>query len=134
MKTMSERPSGFVVGWTSFAAFMMILIGGFYVMAGIVAIFDDAFYVTTRDYIFQFDASAWGWIHTILGLVVFLAGFALFSGAVWARTVGAIMAVLSAFVGFAWLPWYPIWGIIIVAIAVAVVWALIAHGGEMAEK
>jgi hypothetical protein len=130
---MSERPSGWAIGWTTFAAFMMIMIGGFHIVAGLVAIVNDEFYAVTKEYVFQFDATSWGWIHLILGIVVLLAGFALFTGAVWARTVGVIMALISAFVGFAWLPWYPIWAIVIIAIAVSVIWALTAHGRDMTE-
>ena len=129
----SERPSGWAIGWTTFAAFMMIMIGGFHVVAGLVAIVNDEFYAVTKEYVFQFDATSWGWIHLILGIVVLLAGFALFTGAVWARTVGVIMALVSAFVGFAWLPWYPIWAVVIIAIAVSVIWALTAHGRDMTE-
>jgi hypothetical protein len=128
---MSQRPSGWAVGWTAFAGFMMIMIGGFHVIAGLVAIIDDQFYVATREYVFQFDRSTWGWIHLILGIVVLLAGFGLFSGAVWARTVGVILALISAVVGFAWMPYYPIWGIVIIAIAVSVVWALTMHGRDI---
>jgi hypothetical protein len=112
---------------------MMVVLGGFHAIAGLVAIIDDQFYVATREYIFQFDRSTWGWIHLILGIVVLLAGFSLFSGAVWARTVGVILAVISALAGFAWLPYYPIWGIIFIAIAVAVIWALTAHGRDMEQ-
>jgi hypothetical protein len=36
---------------------------------------NDTFYVTTRNYLFQFDATTWGWIHLILGLLVALAGW-----------------------------------------------------------
>lgn len=128
---MSTRPSGWAVGWITFAAFMMLLIGGFHAIVGLVAIINDTFYVAGKEYVFQFDRTTWGWIHLILGVVIFLAGFGLFSGAVWARTVGVIMAVISALVGFAWLPWYPIWGIIIIAMAVAVIWALTAHGRDV---
>ena len=130
---MSERPSGWAIGWTIFAAFMMIMIGGFHVVAGLVANVNDEFYAVTKEYVFQFDASSWGWIHLIVGIVVLLAGFGLFSGAEWARTVGVIMALVSAFGGFAWLPWYPIWGIVIIAIAVSVIWAPTAHGRDMSE-
>jgi hypothetical protein len=55
----------------------------------------------------------------------------LFSGAIWARTVGVIMALISAIAAFAWLPHYPVWGIIILTIAVAVIWALTAHGRDV---
>ena len=128
---MSARPSGWAVGWIMFAAIMMLLIGFFHVMAGLVAIVDDNFYVATKEYVFQFDRTTWGWIHLILGIVVFIAGLSLFKGAIWARTVGVILGVISAVVGFAWLPWYPVWGILIVVIAVSVIWALTMHGRDV---
>ena len=127
---MAAKPSGWAVGWIMFAAIMMLLIGFFHVIAGLVAIVDDNFYVATKEYIFQFDRTTWGWIHLIFGIVVFLAGLSLFKGAIWARTVGVILGVISAVVGFAWLPWYPIWGILIVVIAVSVIWALTIHGRD----
>ena len=128
---MSEQPSGWAIGWISFAAFMMIIIGAFHAIAGLVAIVDDNFYVVGKDYIFQFDATTWGWIHLLVGIVVALAGIGLFSGAIWARTVGVILALISAIAAFAWLPYYPVWGIIILAMAVSVVWALTAHGRDI---
>jgi hypothetical protein len=128
---MADRPSGGAIGWTLFAAVMLILIGGFHAFAGLVAIIDDTFYTVTPKYVAQFDTTTWGWIHLIGGIVVLLAGFGLFSGAVWARTVGVIVALISAFVSFAWLPWYPLWGITIIAIDIAVIWALTAHGRDI---
>jgi hypothetical protein len=131
---MSQRaPSGWAVGGTFFAAFMMLMLGSFHAIAGVVAIIDDTFYVKGSKYVFQFDSTQWGWIHLILGIVVFLAGLALFSGAVWARTIGVILALISAVVAFAWVPWYPFWGLAIVAIAVFVIWSLTAHGRDVRE-
>jgi hypothetical protein len=139
--SMHERePSGWAVGWTYFAGFMMIMIGVFHAIAGLAGIFEDEFLrvvpavgteVQGDAYFLQFDATTWGWIHLIGGIVVALAGFGLFSGAVWARTVGVIMAVISALIAFAWIPWYPVWGIIIIAMAIAVIWALTAHGRDV---
>jgi hypothetical protein len=110
---------------------MMIVIGSFHAIAGLVAILGDEFYVATPEYIFQFDSTTWGWIHLLVGIAVLVSGFYLFTGAVLARTVGVIMAVVSCVVGFAWLPWYPVWGITIIAIAVSVIWALTAHGRDV---
>jgi hypothetical protein len=31
------------------------------------------------------------------------------------------------------MPWYPIWGIIFVAVSVAIIWALTAHGHDITE-
>lgn len=130
----SGRPrSGWAVGWTFFAAMMMILVGIFQAVAGLVAILDDEFYVATRKYVFQFDITQWGWIHLILGVVVGLSGAYLFTGSVFARTIGVIMALGSAITGFAWLPYEPVWGVLIVAIAVSVIWALTAHGRDLVD-
>ena len=128
---MNRQPSGAAVGWTVFAAFMLILIGTFDIIAGLAGIIEDEFYVATPNYILEFDATTWGWIKLLWGIIVLLAGFGLFSGAVWARTVGVIAAAISAIVNFAWLPVYPVWAITIIAIDIAVIWALTAHGRDI---
>jgi hypothetical protein len=131
---MSENRSGWAVGWTYFAAFMMILLGFWHSIAGLSAIIKKSLYSIGQlgdGYFLRFDVQTWGWIHLILGILILLAGFALLGGAVWARTIGVILAVLSALAGFAWLPYYPVWGILIVAIAVAVIWALTTHGRDV---
>lgn len=125
--------SGAAIGWTMFAALMMILTGFWWVIAGIVALVNDDFYVATRNYVFKFDATSWGWIHLIVGILVLLAGFALFSGAIWARTIGVIMALIAALVSFAWIPWYPFWAILMVIASVSVIWALTAHGRDITD-
>jgi hypothetical protein len=102
-----------------------------WVISGLVAIFNDEFYVVTQNWIFQFDVSTWGWIHLILGAVILASGFGLFSGAVWARIVGVIIAVISGLVAFTWLPYYPVWGIILIAISIGVIWALTVHGRDI---
>ncbi len=131
---MADRPSAGAIGWTMFAAVMMMLIGGFHIFSGLVGMMDDTFYVVTPKYVAQFDATTWGWIHLLAGIVVMLAGFGVMTGAVWARTVGVIIALISAFTSFAWLPWYPIWGIIIIVIDVTVIWALTAHGRDIVTE
>ena len=129
---MSQREgSAWAAGWISFAGFMMIMLGAFHAIAGLVGIIDDQFYVATQKYVFQFDRTTWGWIHLIFGIIVVLAGFGVFSGAVWARTVGVILGFVSAIAAFAWLPYYPIWGIAIIVVAIAVIWALTMHGREV---
>jgi hypothetical protein len=130
---MPARRSGVAIGFTIFAATMMILIGTFHAIAGLAAIFEDQFYAATPNYIFEFDVTTWGWVHLIVGVVVVLAGFALFTGAVWARTVGVIIAVLSAIANFAFIPYQPVWSLAIIAINVFVIWALTAHGRDVVE-
>ena len=127
----STQPSGWAIGWTAFAAIMMVIQGFWWLIAGFIAIVNDDFYVAGENYVFQFDTTTWGWIHLLLGIVILIAGLSLFTGSVWARTVGVIMAAIAMLVAFAWLPWYPIFAILLIAISAAVVWALTAHGLDM---
>jgi hypothetical protein len=126
-----REPSGWAVGWIAFAGTMMMIQGVWWCIAGLVALFNDEFYVLTPDYILQFDVTTWGWIHLLIGLLVLSAGVAVFSGAVWARTVGVFVAVIATIAAFAWLPWYPLWGILLIVISVSVIWALTAHGHDV---
>ncbi|MFF5336964.1 hypothetical protein [Streptomyces sp. NPDC013181] len=111
-------------GWTVFAAVLMIFGGAMAIFQGISAIAEDDVFIATRNYVFQFNLTGWGWVHLIVGIVIVLAGFALFSGALWARVVGVILAGLGAVANFLWLPYYPLWSIVLIAIDVFIIWAL----------
>ena len=128
-----EETSGSAVGFILFAGIMMIMVGCLQFFEGMVAVFNDTFYVATRNYIFQADATTWGWIHLILGLLVAFAGWGLLSGRTWARVVGLTLAVLSAIANFLFIPYYPFWSLLIITLDVFVIWALAAHGGDLRE-
>ncbi len=129
---MSEQPSFWAMGYAAFAGVILVLVGFFQAIAGLVAIVDDNFYVATQEYIFKFDTTTWGWIHLIVGIIVLASGFGIFSGNVMARTVGVFVAGIAALVSFAWIPYYPVWAILLVLLNVAVIWALTAHGRDLA--
>jgi hypothetical protein len=116
--------SGWAYGGISFAATMFVLIGAFQVIAGLAAIFEDEFFVLTENYVFDLDVSAWGWIHLILGILLLVTGWALYSRAAWAGIVAVTVAVLSAIANFFFIPYYPFWSILVIALDVWVIWAL----------
>lgn len=119
-----QRSSGWMVGFTAFAAFMMMLIGSFQIAIGVVAVFNQDFYVSTPNYVFAFDVGVWGWIHLLWGIVVLAAGIAVLRGSVWAATLGSVIAAISAVQAFLFLPYEPFWSIIVIALSVMVIWAL----------
>ena len=131
--TADREVSGWAVGWTIYAAVWMWILGFFHALAGFVGIVEDELLVATPNYLFQLDTTTWGWIHLVLGILVLLAGFAVFNGSVWARTVGVTIAVVSILVNFAWLPYYPIWGLLMITANSFVIWALTVHGRDVAE-
>jgi len=116
---------------TVFAAVLLIMIGGFQAIQGLVALVNDTFYLTGQEYVFSLDLTAWGWVHLLLGALVAAAGYFVLHGKLWARTVGVIVAAASALFNFAWLPHYPVWGLVIIALDVFVIWALTVHGRDV---
>jgi hypothetical protein len=124
--------SAAAVGFTYFAAVMMMLSGGFEILQGLSAIIKKHFYVVGSEYIYKINVTTWGWIHLILGVIVLLAGVALLRGALWARIVGIALAALIVLANFLWLPYYPVWAAVIIAVNVVVIWALAAHGRDIA--
>jgi hypothetical protein len=132
MEDRRTRSSG-AVGFTIFAGVMMMMAGIWHAITGFAGILEDQFYVNTPNYVFEFDATTWGWVHLLVGIIVAIAGFALFSGAVWARVVGVVLASLSMIANFAFIPFYPLWSIVIIAVDIGVIWALTAHGRDVVE-
>jgi len=119
-------PTGRTVatGLTVFAAVMMMISGVIQALQGIVALANDEFYVVGPKYTYQFDITTWGWIHLLLGILVALVGVFLFMGSTWARWTGIVIVALATIANFAWVPYYPVWGIIVLALDGAVIWAL----------
>lgn len=122
------------VGWIAFAGVMMVLLGAFHILQGLVAVFRDEYYlISSSGLVLNVDYTAWGWIHIIGGAVVMAAGFFVFTGNVVARTIGVVVAMISALLNIAFLSAYPIWSALMIGFNVLAIWALTVHGGEMRD-
>jgi hypothetical protein len=120
------------VGWVVFAGVIMMMAGGFHALMGLVALFQDDYYVTTSSGLaLTFDYTQWGWTHLVLGAVVFAAGLGLFLGQTWARVVGVVLAVVSALANMLFIGAYPLWSITVITLDVLVIYALVVHGREL---
>jgi hypothetical protein len=121
-------------GWVVFAACVMFLVATFQVVEGLVAIFDKGYYqVTSNGLVVHVSYTSWGWVHLILGVVIAFSAGGVLVGNLAARTVGVILAAASAVVNLLFLPAYPVWGMIIIAVDILVIYALIVHGREMRD-
>jgi hypothetical protein len=123
-----QEVSGWAVGGIVFAASMLTLIGVFQIVAGLVAVFNDEFFVVTRNYTFDLDVTAWGWIHLIIGALMVVVGLGLFGRRTWAGVTAIMLAMLSALMNFFFIPYYPLWSIVVIALDVWVIWALTRPG------
>jgi len=122
------EPSGWATGGMVFAASMLVLVGLFQALNGIVALANDEFFVKTRNYTFDLDITAWGWIHLIIGIIVFIVGIGLFNQSGWAAVSAIAIAMLSAISNFFFIPYYPIWSLLVIGIDLWVIWALTRPG------
>ena len=130
----STAPSTAWAGWLIFSGTMLALIGGFHAMAGLVAIFDDGYYLVTRtEMLVSVDYTTWGWIHLVLGLVALATGFGLMAAQMWARVTGIVIAAVSALTNIAFMAANPIWASIIIAFDVILIYAIAVHGREARE-
>ena len=120
------------VGWIVFAGTMMMILGVFHMFQGLIGLVRHSYIAfPTTGLTVQVSYTQWGWLQLLAGAVVFLAGLALFTGRMWARTLAVILVAISALVNFAWANIFPFWSLTLLAIDFFIIYAIIAHGSEM---
>ncbi|SDH20075.1 hypothetical protein SAMN05421505_112150 [Sinosporangium album] len=108
-----------------FAATILVVLGIWSFLQGLAAIFQGHFFVVQPGYIYSIGTTGWGWVHLILGILLFIIGICLFLGQTWARVLGVILAAISAVLNFLFIPFYPLWSIVLIAVDIFVIWALL---------
>jgi hypothetical protein len=127
----STRPSAGWAGWIVFAATILVLIGTLTFIQGLVALFDDGYFVArTQDQLLLLNYDAWGVVMMIWGLLTLAAGLGLAGGRGWARWFAVFITFVHVIVQIGFLPAYPIWAAISIALAVLVLFALTARWHE----
>jgi hypothetical protein len=94
-------------------------------LEGLAALIRGSFFIVLPHYAYNISVTGWGWFHLILGLVVLAAGVGLFLNKAWARYTGVGIAAISAVINFLYIPYQPVWSIVVIAIDVAIIWALL---------
>ncbi|MGW5123202.1 DUF7144 family membrane protein [Streptomyces sp. NPDC004069] len=126
--THTARPhsarQAWATGLTVFAAVMLMIAGVLDILRGIMGIAHDDVFVTTRNYVFQYDLTGWGWIHLVLGVLAVIISIGLFQTALWARVAGVAIAGLIILANFLSLPYYPVWSVVMIAFSGFIIWAL----------
>jgi len=122
-------------GWRMFAAVVLIF-------AGIMKLFDSIWAFRAKGNLNNLPGAAhldatlgnsiknYGWYWLIIGIILLLSGFLVLQRSQFARWIGIVAAVIMAIGSMAWMPYYPIWALVYVGIAVAVIYALAMYGGR----
>jgi hypothetical protein len=121
-----------MAGWIGFAAIVMLIIGTIDFFQGLIALFEDEYFVVTRSGYLVVDLTTWGWIMLIWGTILFLAGLALVAGQGWARwfTIVAVSVNIFAMLGFLGNAQYPLWALTALALNIVVLYALTVRWSE----
>jgi uncharacterized membrane protein YgdD (TMEM256/DUF423 family) len=131
MSTDTWRDPSAWTGWVVFAGIVLFTIGCINIIQGLAALLKDEVYINGENGLLvatNFDA--WGWSLIIWGAVMILVGIGLFSGNEWARWVAVIAIVINLVGQFAWFPAFPLWSMIVIALDIAVLYALTARWQE----
>ena len=121
-----------MAGWIGFAGMLMVIVGSIDFIQGLIALFDDEYYVVTPSGFLVFDLTGWGWVMVIWGVLLILAGLGLLAGQAWARWFAIVVVSLNfiAQLGFLGNSQYPLWSLTVVALNVIVLYALTARWSE----
>ena len=106
------------------AGTLLLMAALFDILQGLSAIVNDDLYAAGDDYLYKFDATTWGWVHVVVGVLAVAVAIGLVLGASWAQATGLIVAGLVMLTNFAFLPYFPFWSITVIAFSGLVMWAL----------
>jgi len=110
---------------------MLLVTGGVNVVQGLVALLQDDYFVARAgDQLVITDFSAWGVVLIIWGTLLLIGGLGLWGGRGWGRWFAVAVACLSILVQILFISAYPVWSLVIIALDVAVIFALTAHWDE----
>jgi hypothetical protein len=116
------------------AIILMVFGGSFHVLQGLSALITGSFYDVRPGYDIGLDVTTWGWLQLIGGTILMFAGMFLLTGVVWARIVAIAVTFLSAIGSFYSIPYYPVWSVLMLAVEIAVLWVLLAHGLDFVRE
>jgi len=121
-----------MAGWIGFAGIVMLIMGGIDFFQGLIALFEDEYYLVTQSGFLVVDLTTWGWIMLVWGVLLVLTGFALITGQSWARWSAIVVVSLNVFaqLGFLGNSNYPLWALTALALNVIVLYALTARWNE----
>ena len=127
----ATRPSGAWAGWVVFGATMLMLLGALHVLQGVIALFDEGYYLAAgQEQLLLVDVDAWGVIMLCWGALLVMGGVGLISAAGWARWFAIGVAFISVILQIGFLSAYPIWSAIMILLDVLVIFALTARWDE----
>ena len=121
-----------MAGWIGFAGILGLIVGSIDFFQGLIALFEDEYYVVTGSGFLVVDLTGWGWIMMIWGVLLVLASLGLLSAQGWARWFAIVVVSLNfiAQLGFLGNSGTPIWSLTVISLNIIILYALTARWSE----
>jgi hypothetical protein len=118
-------------GWVAFASVILIF-------AGVMRFFDSIWAFRYKGALpehlqnatFGTNLKTYAWIYLVVGIILVLVGIGVIYRSQLSRWVGVIGAILGGLSAMPFLPYFTAWSLIYIFMAIAVIYALVAHGGR----
>ena len=115
-------------GMLGFASIMLLLLGGFHVLGGLIALLENRVYdVDASELLLLRSYAGWGIAHMAIGTAAFLTGIALFYRKPWSRIATIVIASSSAVTNLGFLSAAPVWYGVLILLDVLVIYAVTVH-------
>jgi hypothetical protein len=111
-------------GWRSFSGIVLLLVGAFNVVGGLGALFREEVFVAGNEVLIA-DATAWGWLLLVVGLVQLVVSVGILGDRGWARMLGIVLALLSGVFHIVFLATFPLFSLAAITLSVMVAYGLI---------
>lgn len=119
------------IGWVQFASVLMFISGVAHIFLGAGAVLAQSWYLYAIGNVYLLNASSWGWSLMIGGVLLIVSAMLLMAGNIIGRIAAIVLLVGSLVANLALFPAAPIWSILVIVLDVVILYAVIAHGGEM---
>jgi hypothetical protein len=111
--------------WVLLGSILMMIVGGFKFIAGIIGLFRDQYLVGGYDGYYLVDVTGLAVWWLIIGALLLLGGYAALQGKTWGYITAIVAASLAALSEFFSIPYTPVWSVIMLVVYVAVLAAFV---------
>jgi hypothetical protein len=113
-----------------FAGVLLLMVGFLDFLYGLAAILNDQVVVVGGNGAIIADLTTWGWIHLILGSILVLTSFGLFTAQSWARWTAVFFVTVNAISQITVFTYAPLWAFLLIILDVAIIYGLTARWEE----
>ena len=117
-------------GWVTFGALVMVILGAVNAFQGVLALFDEGYFVAQGEQLALVSYDAWGVILILWGIALLAVGAGLNARQQWARWAAIVVVTADVFLQVGFFPSLPLLAMFLITLDVIVIYTLTARWEE----